>query len=526
MSDIIIGDTQNIKLVKTNCSQNEEYQMKQQFIVNKQMFFRYSNKKKIRDDYKFLKELGSGAFGVVFLATHRITGDERAVKAVAKDRLSDKQQFQDEINILKELDHPNIVKLYEVYESESTIYLVTEYCEGGELFQYVVQNKRLQEKDAALIMRQLFSAVSYIHDNGVIHRDLKPENFLLKKKSDPTTIKMIDFGISKKFKKGEVLRQQSGTPYYIAPEVIEGQYSEQVDNWALGVILYILLSGTPPFYGKNAQEIFYSIRKCNYNLNLKAFLECSNEVRDLISRLLVKNPKKRLSDIDCYNHPWVQQQVSRENQNLVISSDSLAGLKKIVELKNIKKTILIYMASQIQDSDLDILKQIFVSIDRDGNGRISLEELKGGLHQFKEKCNLDIQESEIKQIFQAMDFDNSGQIDYSEFIATFLANPEFQTDKAITQAFLKIDKNNDGKLTKQELQDILGTDIISMGEIDIDELIKEADTNGDGEIDFTEFLTMLREKRNKKRKKSKTKEPTINLIEGQNDQNQLQNQDK
>ncbi|EGR28131.1 hypothetical protein IMG5_182680 [Ichthyophthirius multifiliis] len=369
----------------------------------------------IKENYKFISEIGQGGFGIVFLAYNRI-------------------------------------------------------------------NRHLTENEAAQIMRQLFSAVSYIHANNIVHRDLKPENFILKHENDIKSMKMIDFGLSQIFQKGQILKQQSGTPFYIAPEVIEGQYGEEVDNWALGVILYIILSGSPPFYGKTNQEIFYRIRKCQYNLNLEEFQQCSLEVKDLLTKLLVRNPKKRISAMESYNHVWVQQEVSREMANLVISQSAFKGLEKICNLKQIKKTLLVYMATQIQEKDVENLKKIFLKIDTNGNGMISEEELLLGIQQFKRELNIEINDDQAKRIFQAMDFDNSGQIDYTEFIASFINNPEFQNDQLITQAFLKIDQNNDGKISRQEIQELLQNNIIPLGDQEVEQLIKEADLDGDGEV--------------------------------------------
>jgi calcium-dependent protein kinase len=184
--------------------------------------------------------------------------------------------FASEVQILKKLDHPNIIKLYEVYETEKTIYLVTEVCDGGELFYLIVEKKFLSEAQAANIMRQIFSAIAYLHEHNICHRDIKPENILLKEKNNIKSIKLIDFGIAKVFKDKEYEHQPKGTTMYLAPEIINGKYGKEVDNWACGVILYILLCGRPPFYGKKIQSTLSSIKKGIFTFDREPFYKVSN----------------------------------------------------------------------------------------------------------------------------------------------------------------------------------------------------------------------------------------------------------
>lgn len=156
-------------------------------------------------------------------------------------------------------------------------------------------------------MRQIFSAIAYLHHHNICHRDLKPENILLKEKHNIESIKLIDFGIAKVFKEKEFENQPKGTTMYLAPEVINGKYGKEVDNWACGVILYILLCGRPPFYGKDVTSILMSIKKGIYTLDREPFYKCSNEAKDLIAKLLVKAPPNRYTALKAYEHPWVKR---------------------------------------------------------------------------------------------------------------------------------------------------------------------------------------------------------------------------
>ena len=170
-----------------------------------------------------------------------------------------------EVNLMIKLDHPNIIKLYEYYETEKHIYLIMELCTGGELFDRIVQNTengiQFTEKQAADIFRQMMSAINYCHKNGIVHRDLKPENLLYLNKNENSPIKVIDFGMSKRFDKEKFMNEKVGTAYYISPEILQGKYDEKCDIWSVGVILYIIICGYPCFNGEDNDEIFASNTK-------------------------------------------------------------------------------------------------------------------------------------------------------------------------------------------------------------------------------------------------------------------------
>mmetsp|Transcript_96330 Transcript_96330/g.132515 ORF Transcript_96330/g.132515 Transcript_96330/m.132515 type:complete len:232 (+) Transcript_96330:265-960(+) len=228
-----------------------------------------------------------------------------AVKAMQKGKITDYESFKNEINILMQLDHPNIIKLHETWETDRICFLVTELCEGGELFFHITKKKHLTEQQAAMIMRQSFYALCYLHNNKICHRDIKPENFLLYKENDDSFIKLIDFGLAKRVCKNEVMNAPNGTPYYIAPEVLKGSYTTQCDNWSMGVVMFIMLSGKPPFGGKSNKEIIDNVLKGEYNFNHPVWSVISDEAKDLIKKLLDRQADMRLTSEEAYNHPWI-----------------------------------------------------------------------------------------------------------------------------------------------------------------------------------------------------------------------------
>ena len=264
------------------------------------------------------KRIGKGTFGNVYESKNLIFNNKVAMKVIPKNEKMDNVFIQNEINILKKLSHPNIVRIYEFYESYNCFYLINEFCPEGELFEYI-NNSKLNEQQLSSIFYQVFSGLKYLHENNILHRDLKPENILIFKKETDFVdkqeyfwIKIIDFGTAKIFKNDKNEDKVVGSPYYIAPEVLNKDYNEKCDTWSVGVILYMFLVGRPPFDGQNNIEIIHSIRHKNYDQNNEKLLKHSPEVRDLISHLLVKDINKRFSAKEALNHIWFKKYDGRK----------------------------------------------------------------------------------------------------------------------------------------------------------------------------------------------------------------------
>lgn len=260
----------------------------------------------VEEFYKFGKEIGKGGFSVVYKATERATGKKFAIKRIQKDEEGvDIELLKREIYIMKKVDHPNILKLYEVFEDDDYFFLVLELVEGLELFDKIVDRGNYSEKDAANIVRQILEAVKYLHDEGIVHRDLKPENLLSAGEGENEVVKVADFGFAKNFGE-EKLVTSCGSPGYVAPEVLtEDSYTNAVDMWSVGVIIYILLSGYPPFYDESPPKIFKKITEAKYDFDDPVWDDISDLAKDLIRKLLVKDPTERLSAKKCLKHPWI-----------------------------------------------------------------------------------------------------------------------------------------------------------------------------------------------------------------------------
>uniref|UniRef100_A0A1I7UWA5 Serine/threonine-protein kinase par-1 n=1 Tax=Caenorhabditis tropicalis TaxID=1561998 RepID=A0A1I7UWA5_9PELO len=252
--------------------------------------------------YKLLKTIGKGNFAKVKLAKHVITGHEVAIKIIDKTALnpSSLQKLFREVKIMKQLDHPNIVKLYQVMETEQTLYLVLEYASGGEVFDYLVAHGRMKEKEARAKFRQIVSAVQYLHSKNIIHRDLKAENLLL---DQDMNIKIADFGFSNTFSLGNKLDTFCGSPPYAAPELFSGKKYDgpEVDVWSLGVILYTLVSGSLPFDGQNLKELRERVLRGKYRIPFYMSTDCEN----LLKKFLVINPQRRSSLDNIMKDRWM-----------------------------------------------------------------------------------------------------------------------------------------------------------------------------------------------------------------------------
>jgi len=264
---------------------------------------------RIEDVYDIKDELGKGAFSVVKLAIHKTTGEKVAVKIIDKKAAStqqDEQRLKTEVEILKKVKHTNIVCLKDMYESNEKLCLVMELVTGGELFDKIVEKGQYTEKDASVVVKNIVSAVEYLHSINIAHRDLKPENLLLKAGKNDTDVMLSDFGLSKIIGVESMMETACGTPYYVAPEVLSATgYDKEVDLWSVGVITYLLLCGFPPFYGESLPEVFEQIMKAEFDFPDPYWTEISKDAKDFISKLLVVDSKKRLTATQSLQHSWI-----------------------------------------------------------------------------------------------------------------------------------------------------------------------------------------------------------------------------
>ena len=444
----------------------------------------------------------------MYKVKHKLSNQYRAMKIIQFKSASEGvlSTIRKEINILKSLDHPNIIKVYEFFKTEKYIYIINELCTGGELFDKIVEVKYFSEEVARNIMRQLFSAVEYCHDKGVIHRDLKPENILIEsseeKDRDFFHIKIIDFGTCEMLKKNK-LTEQIGTSFYIAPEVLKNGYNEKCDLWSCGIILYILLCGSPPFYGKNEKEIFAKILEGNFSFKHKIWNKISYEAKNLVKKLLELNPDKRLSAKQALEDDWFKINTNplsnQGNNNLPTFIKNITEF--CAEQKLQQATLAFLVHNYAPKEELDELKQIFFTFDKNCDGKISKEEFVTGLSNTNSLNTLLKKGNSIEGLIKNIDTDNNGFIGFEEFCIASINKEKLLTEQNLRMAFNMFDRDKNGRISQNELKYILGEYNPNAKEQLWKKMIEQIDLNRDGQISYEEFHKMMMDVINNKNKR-------------------------
>ena len=453
------------------------------------------NETKAEDNYKVVCKVGKGSFGSVYKVVDNKTGIIRAMKVIKKETIyyqDDERVFLKEIEILAKLEHPNIIRIYEYFTDEINYYVITEYISGGELYETITKIHQFNESKAAYIMKQILGALNYLHSFGIVHRDIKPENMLVEPTSsnDNINIKLIDFGTCNYVTSEKNLTLKVGSPYYIAPEVLNKNYNQKCDIWSAGVLLYILLIGFPPFKGKSTSELFTNIKKGEYPKEGKEWESVSEEGRDLIVKMLEYDPGKRLSAQECLEHPWI---VSLGKNNNKLSETQIHLLPSVLNniynlnaKEKLQQATIAYIVHSVYSSkEIEELKKVFQALDVNGDGMLTYTEIKEGFEKYFGKR---ISEVKLNKIIEEMDSNSDGIISYEEFLRVALNQKMILDEKNLRLAFDKFDLNKDGKLSKEEIQMILGTSGFDY----ITALLQIIDNNKDGYISFDEFKTLMK----------------------------------
>jgi len=398
---------------------------------------RYSNARKLEEDYTLQpKIVGSGMSGPVHLAVGNVDGRKYAVKSFKKKGLSARRraELKSEVQIYIALDHPHVARLENVYETDEELHLVMEFMAGGELYERLSAKKRYTEEAAADASRQMLRAVAYLHANKVAHRDLKLENFLYEK-PDTDHLKLIDFGFAKFWDRSTHMTQACGSLHYVAPEVLKHCYTEKADVWSAGVIIFMLLSGAPPFSGTD-REVLKKIQSGDIHWSSR-FKRASPMAQDFVRKILVYDPEKRLSANDALAHPWIASSTSEDRS---IDIDVLDSFRAYAHASHFKRAILSMMAWSLSGEERAALREEFLLMDTNKTGTITHCQLKDLL---QETFHIDSHEADM--LFQSLDVNNDNEIGYSEFLAAAMQGRVKAHEDVLRRTFQRFDSTRAGR---------------------------------------------------------------------------------
>ncbi|MCQ2818026.1 MAG: protein kinase, partial [archaeon] len=430
-------------------------------------------KQNIGEKYTVIEKIETNSSKILYLLENKITQDKRLCELYEKGKVN--KEFEKVKDVLLKLDHPNIIKLYEIYENERYYFLVFERCSGEMIMNRITQRMEEEETYTELqafgIFKQIIMALNYCYNEGICHRNLRPENIFFANKSSDA-IKIGEFGLAKDlFKKGHsidtTMSKNEGDFSYSAPEVIKGNYTIKCDVWSAGVILFLLLSGRKPFEGKNTEEEMKNIYKGAFVFPQNIWNNLTDEVKDLLNQMLSPE-EKRISVKDIFNHPWfklceavISGDQRKGMKNLYLS---MKGLKHYTKSYNFRKMVFTYIADKLKESEVKEFNDLFMTIDKNHDGVISYPEFKSALKKSK------ISEENVKKIFQSMDTDNDQTVNYTEFIAAVLNLKKDLKEEYLQEAFNAFDFNHDGKINKKDLMNVLKIKAGDEKEKEVDEI--------------------------------------------------------
>lgn len=472
--------------------------------------------RRLNDDYEVLpqKVLGEGCNGLVVMATGRHDDRKYALKKIQKSKVQAKalKQLTAEVEIYLTLDHPHIAALRDVYETETEIALLTECCEGGELYARLSTAGTYAEADAAEATRQMLLAVGYLHAHNVVHRDLKLENFLYESKEDKAPLKLIDFGFAKVWDPSTLMMASCGSIAYVSPDVLKCQgYTNKCDMWSLGVIVFMLLVGYPPFHGSE-KDMRANIMGAKVDWSHKSrWKNVSQEALDFVKCLLVKEPAQRLDAKEALNHRWLAAARSSKQAPL-LNKDALRSLRRYADASRVRRAVLQLLAQELAPDETRELRTVFLDIDKSGHGTIRLADLKeairgtrGGQSPTRSPVSsagyaspktpktpasqLRRSKSEvIDRLFQVIDSNSDEQIYYSDFLAATLDARSRLRQETVRAAFHRLDADSSGTISADDMRKVIGA---TFEGVDVELLVREADTAGKGEVGFNDFIRIL-----------------------------------
>ncbi|KAJ6288618.1 hypothetical protein OIU76_024575 [Salix suchowensis] len=443
--------------------------------------------------YELGDEVGRGHFGYTCQAKFKkgeLKGQQVAVKVIPKAKMTTAIAIEDvrrEVNILRALTgHNNLVRFYDAYEDHDNVYIVMELCEGGELLDRILaRGGKYTEDDAKAVMIQILNVVAFCHLQGVVHRDLKPENFLFTSKDEDSQLKAIDFGLSDFVKPDERLNDIVGSAYYVAPEVLHRSYGTEADVWSIGVIAYILLCGSRPFWARTESGIFRSVLKAGPSFDETPWPSLSPEAKDFVKRLLNKDPRKRLTAAQALSHPWIK---NSNEVKVPLDILILKLMRAYMRSSSLRKAALKALSKTLTVDELFYLKEQFVLLEPNKNGTISLENIKATLMKNATDA---MKESRISDFLASLNALQYRRMDFEEFCAAALSVHQLEAldrwEQHARCAYELFEKDGNRAIVIEELASELG-----LGpSVPVHAVLHDWIRHTDGKLSFLGFVKLL-----------------------------------
>jgi calcium-dependent protein kinase len=393
--------------------------------------------------------------------------------------------LKNELSILRESDHPNIIKLYETYEDETSVHIVMEYCKGGDLLDNLIETGQYDEELTAKIFGKILSAVNYLHSLNICHRDIKPDNFLFTSKRIDAEIKCIDFGLATKFGEDDMMHSKVGTPYYLAPEVLRGNYRKECDIWSLGALLYVMLGGYPPFEGKNQNSVFKKIMQAQFNFKKRVWKNVSVEAKDLIRRMLVPNPKRRITIPLALNHSWLLRYRRMDLPKVPLKI--FESLKNIKAPRKLEQEAMKVIIQDLSLEEIHELKEAFLAIDTEKTGFITAE----GISQALKNSRLYLAQEHMQKIINSVNYLGYGKLNYTAFLMATLNKKLIIDEEKLYEAFKHFDINNKGFITAGDLRIVLQKSGSLVDEEHVERMLMEVGLHDKNGLDYEDFKRLI-----------------------------------
>ncbi|ESQ45477.1 hypothetical protein EUTSA_v10010211mg [Eutrema salsugineum] len=449
--------------------------------------------KSFSSKYELGDEVGRGHFGYTCAAKFKKgdnKGQQVAVKVIPKAKMTTAIAIEDvrrEVKILRALSgHNNLPHFYDAYEDHDNVYIVMELCEGGELLDRILsRGGKYTEEDAKTVMIQILNVVAFCHLQGVVHRDLKPENFLFTSKEDTSQLKAIDFGLSDYVRPDERLNDIVGSAYYVAPEVLHRSYSTEADIWSVGVIVYILLCGSRPFWARTESGIFRAVLKADPSFDDPPWPLLSSEARDFVKRLLNKDPRKRLTAAQALSHPWI-----KDSNDAKVPLDILVFklMRAYLRSSSLRKAALRALSKTLTVDELFYLREQFALLEPSKNGTISLENIKSALMKMATDAMKDSRIPEFLAQLSALQY---RRMDFEEFCAAALSVHQLEAldrwEQHARCAYELFEKEGNRPIMIDELASELG-----LGpSVPVHAVLHDWLRHTDGKLSFLGFVKLL-----------------------------------